>query len=115
MDKRASSHERGYNNKWRKARRLFLLSNPLCRYCDESGFVSKATVVDHIEAHRGDQKLFWDQSNWQALCKRCHDSAKQSEEKRGYNIAIGADGWPLDARHPTNEADAVRARKNKNK
>jgi 5-methylcytosine-specific restriction protein A len=30
-------------------------------------------VVDHIIPHRGDQYLFWDQENWQALCKDCHD------------------------------------------
>ena len=32
----------------------------------------KATDVDHIIAHRGDPKLFWDQSNWRALCHSCH-------------------------------------------
>jgi 5-methylcytosine-specific restriction protein A len=35
-------------------------------------------VVDHIVPHRGDKKLFWDSSNWQALCdgqtgRGCHD------------------------------------------
>jgi len=39
-----------------------------------------ASVVDHIVAHRGDQELFWDQSNWQSLCKPCHDSEKQKLE-----------------------------------
>ncbi|MGN8738508.1 HNH endonuclease signature motif containing protein [Bilifractor sp. HCP3S3_D3] len=40
--------------------------------CDMAS-LHPATVVDHIVPHRGDPKLFWDRSNWQALCKRCHD------------------------------------------
>ena len=37
------------------------------------GMLTPATVVDHVIPHRGDQKLFWDEDNWQALCKSCHD------------------------------------------
>ncbi len=40
-------------------------------------------VVDHIIPHRGDPKLFWDQSNMQSVSKAWHDSEKQSREKRG--------------------------------
>src|SRR2546430_12744082 len=32
-----------------------------------------ATVVDHVVAHKGDARLFWDRSNLRALAKRCHD------------------------------------------
>jgi 5-methylcytosine-specific restriction protein A len=32
-----------------------------------------AVVVDHITPHRRNKELFWDKTNWQALCKRCHD------------------------------------------
>jgi 5-methylcytosine-specific restriction endonuclease McrA len=38
--------------------------------------------VDHITPHRGDLKLFWQRSNWQALCTPCHSGRKQSQEKR---------------------------------
>ena len=31
-------------------------------------------MVDHIEPHKRDQRLFWDTSNWQSMCKPCHDS-----------------------------------------
>jgi len=41
--------------------------------CQRNGKLSPATVVDHILPHRGDEDLFWDESNWQPLCKRCHD------------------------------------------
>ncbi|QDC05039.1 HNH endonuclease [Pseudomonas sp. SWI7] len=75
-----TSSQRGYNYKWQKARERYLLEKPLCVYCDRLGRVTAASVVDHVIAHRGDMTLFWDQSNWQPLCKPCHDSVKQAEE-----------------------------------
>ena len=70
---RGSSSARGYDGRWRAARKLFLRKNPLCARCMERGVLTPATVVDHIRPHRGDQQLFWDESNWQPLCKDCHD------------------------------------------
>lgn len=75
-----TSTQRGYNYKWQKARERYLNSNPLCVYCQQIGRVTAASIVDHIVAHRGDMALFWDQTNWQSLCKPCHDSVKQAEE-----------------------------------
>lgn len=75
--------QRGYGYRWQKERERFLMANPLCCYCQERGVTTEATVVDHKVPHRGDQALFWDRSNWQPLCKRCHDSVKQVEELRG--------------------------------
>jgi 5-methylcytosine-specific restriction endonuclease McrA len=40
-------------------------------------------VIDHIIPHRGDERLFWDESNLHAVSKAYHDSTKQSEERRG--------------------------------
>ncbi|TPW30330.1 HNH endonuclease, partial [Martelella alba] len=40
-----------------------------------------AVVVDHIRPHRGNDDLFWDRANWQPLCRHCHNSAKQAEER----------------------------------
>jgi len=56
--------------------------------------------VDHIKPHKGDPTLIYDWDNLQTLCKFHHDSHKQSEEKRGYSVKIGKDGWPEDERHP---------------
>ena len=78
---RGSSTERGYNSRWQKARQTFLKRSPLCIKCLEAGRVVEATVVDHIIPHEGDSTLFWDSDNWQPLCKRCHDSTKQAEER----------------------------------
>jgi len=70
---RGNATERGYGSRWRTARGRFLRKHPLCAECLRQGKLSPATVVDHIIPHRGDMKLFWDESNWQALCKDCHD------------------------------------------
>jgi 5-methylcytosine-specific restriction protein A len=79
--KRPSAARRGYGLRWRRARRAFLASHPLCAACQAQGRVVPATVIDHAVPHRGDPKLFWDESNWAALCKRCHD-AKTAREGR---------------------------------
>lgn len=79
-----TSSQRGYNYKWQKAREQYLNANPLCVFCERNGRTAAAKVVDHIIAHRGDMVLFWDQGNWQGLCKSCHDSVKQSQESAGY-------------------------------
>ncbi len=65
--------------RWQRAARRFLRRNPLCVDCAELGAVEAATDVDHIEPHKGDRAKFWDRSNWQALCKRCH-SRKTARE-----------------------------------
>ena len=64
--------ERGYSNKWLKASKSFLMEHPLCAECERQGRVTPATEVDHIIPHKGDMELFWDVSNWQALCHKCH-------------------------------------------
>ncbi len=81
VNQRANTAERGYDNRWRKARKIFLKLHPLCVKCHEEGKLTKATVVDHIIPHRGDKDLFWDESNWQALCKSCHDKKTMTEDR----------------------------------
>ena len=75
-----SASERGYGRAWQKESRRFLLEHPLCVRCASEGRYVKATVVDHIVPHRGDPVLFWDRSNWQALCKPCHDKKSLTED-----------------------------------
>jgi 5-methylcytosine-specific restriction enzyme A len=69
---RGSAEERGYDARWRKARKAFLQEHPLCVECLKAGKLTPATVVDHIIPHRGNQELFWNADNWQPLCKECH-------------------------------------------
>ncbi|MFC2967722.1 HNH endonuclease signature motif containing protein [Acidimangrovimonas pyrenivorans] len=70
--RRPSAAQRGYNHEWRKARVEFLRLHPCCAMCG-----APADVLDHVKPHRGDMVLFWDRSNWQPLCKSCHDRVKQ--------------------------------------
>ncbi|MYM25769.1 HNH endonuclease [Duganella sp. FT135W] len=97
-----SSTARGYGYKWQQARAGYLAKQPYCVYCArEAGILAlpgtdeflaqcirrgagQASVVDHIIAHRGDMKLFWDSTNWQSLCAPHHSRDKQLEESRGY-------------------------------
>jgi 5-methylcytosine-specific restriction protein A len=78
--RRGSSSERGYSYKWRKYREVFLIKHPVCVECLENGIVTPANVVDHIIPHKGNYRLFWDSTNHQALCKRCHDRKTVMED-----------------------------------
>lgn len=79
--RRRSAAKRGYDRRWRKARLHFLSKNPLCVLCLENDRIEPALIVDHIQPHRGDMRLFWDVNNWQALCKSCHDKKTIEETK----------------------------------
>lgn len=87
---RASSHQRGYNGAWRRARAAFLMDHPLCEECRREGRLTPATVVDHITPHKGNRELFWNEKNWQALCKSCHDRKTAKEDGGFGNKEVGA-------------------------
>jgi 5-methylcytosine-specific restriction enzyme A len=78
---RPSAARRGYGLRWRRARAAYLARHPLCVPCRVAGRLKPAAVVDHVVPHRGDPVLFWDEGNWQGLCKPCHD-AKTAREGR---------------------------------
>lgn len=72
-----------YNTaRWRKLRQsIFLRDLYTCRKCPHVEANTSLLVCDHIRPHRGDQHLFWDETNLQTLCKPCHDKLKQAEEQ----------------------------------
>jgi 5-methylcytosine-specific restriction enzyme A len=80
--RRGSAARRGYNTRWRAARKRFLLNYPLCAECQKTGQITAALVVDHIVPHKGDHRLFWDESGCQALCKPCHDRKTAATDGR---------------------------------
>lgn len=96
-----------YGRRWSTARRAFLAAHPQCCMCAAAGKDALAEVVDHIIPHRGDESLFWQQSNWQPLCAWHHNSEKARQEISGYSDRIGADGWPIDPVHPVNSGVEV--------
>lgn len=81
-EKRPSAFKRGYDRKWNIASKNFLSSHPFCSECEKRGVKTLATEVDHIVAHKGNKDLFWDMTNWQALCHSCH-SEKTAREDNG--------------------------------
>lgn len=78
--RRGTAHERGYDHEWRRTSKQFLRANPLCRHCEQEGFVRAAKVTDHVIPHKGDKVLFWDRNNWQPLCKKHHDRKTVKED-----------------------------------
>lgn len=93
-----------YGRRWSSARLNHLDLNPWCVMCTALGRLTRASVVDHKTPHRGDEALFWDENNWQSLCKLCHDGAKQSQEKSGHLRGSDASGAPVDPAHHWNAA-----------
>lgn len=75
---RGSARERGYDSRWEKARRIFLMNNPLRVECLKEDRFVPSKVVDHIKLHRGNKKLFWDKNNWQSLCVTHHNKKTAS-------------------------------------
>lgn len=80
---RRSAHARGYTKAWAKRSKQFLATYyfcgmrpnaqpPVMSACHRDGLKTPATQTDHVQPHRGDHTLFWDeQGNWQALCASC--------------------------------------------
>lgn len=83
-----TSTQRGYGYKWQKAREGFLRKHPICEICEKSNRIEASTVVDHKIAHRGDQALFWDRNNWQALCETCHNTHAQRRDHEAARLGI---------------------------
>ena len=89
-----------YNRqRWRRRRRAFLQTNSLCRMCQEIGRTTLATIVDHITPHKEDERLFFDEANWQSLCRRCHDNVKREFDRTGRLRGCDVNGVPLDPNH----------------
>jgi 5-methylcytosine-specific restriction protein A len=76
--KRKSACARGYDRRWEAARLAYLIRNPLCAHCAPR--ITQAAELDHITPHRGDMTVFWDESNWQGLCKSCHSHKTVGED-----------------------------------
>ena len=92
--------DRWYHRKrWKMRAAHQLRIEPLCRMCTERGKIEPARVVDHVERHEGDLMKFVF-GEVQSLCIDCHNRTKQQIEVLGYSRDIGADGLPVDRRHP---------------
>ena len=77
-----------YASKRWQALRLVVLARDhyTCRHCRRvcpgKSPAPDSPVVDHVRPHRGDDRLFWAETNLQVLCKSpCHDQHKQALEQ----------------------------------
>ncbi len=87
---------------WQSIRKRRMAADPLCVRCLAHGKTVPTTTINHIKPHRGDRALFFCYGNTESVCADCHDRHIQREEVRGYSGEVGADGWPVDPRHPVN-------------
>jgi hypothetical protein len=99
--------------RWKRLRLAKLRSDPLCEYCPD-GVATPANEVDHKSPINQGGAPF-DMDNLASTCSACHRGWKQSQDyeaaraqRRGYRIAVGADGWPEDPRHPANTGGLIR-------
>lgn len=68
--------------RWERLRQAtFLHDLYTCRKCGQVEGNTAELICDHIQPHRGDQRLFWDPNNLQTLCIPCHNAGKQKEEQ----------------------------------
>jgi len=104
----AAEYRKLYQGKaWRTLREQALLRDAYscqhkgCGVALKRGRTSpRSAVVHHIKAHKGDLDLFYDINNLQSVCWSCHSGDIQQIETKGFDTAIGEDGWPIDPSHP---------------
>jgi 5-methylcytosine-specific restriction endonuclease McrA len=64
--------------RWLRLRRDALTRHPLCRRCEEEGYVTAATEVHHVVPVENGvtaaekERLMFDPSNLRPLCRACH-------------------------------------------
>lgn len=68
---RESSTARGYDGTWWRLRAAHLAEHPMCGV---AGCLERATDVDHIKAHRGNEALRLDPRNLASMCHAHHSS-----------------------------------------
>lgn len=63
---------------------------PICNICNQAA----ADTLDHIVPVRHDPASFWDESNLQTVCRRCHDRKSATEDKinPSDDVPTGVDG-----------------------
>jgi 5-methylcytosine-specific restriction protein A len=91
-EKRLSAAKRLYDARWRRRSRAWL-REPGHQFCVgypkgvHGDRLVAAQLPDHIKAHKGDEELFWDEDNWQPMCRRCNSRKAVAEEGAGWRRA----------------------------
>jgi 5-methylcytosine-specific restriction endonuclease McrA len=69
-----------HTTRWKKESTAFRKNHPLCARCEKIGLVEPSEMTDHIIPLELCEDP-WDQTNWQALSKRCNN-IKAAEDKK---------------------------------
>lgn len=72
------------DSRWQELSRVYRANNPFCVACQGLGKHTMATVTDHIIPARLDRDRWYDETNLQALCFRCHNKKTGHESKGMY-------------------------------
>jgi len=69
--------------RWQKLRWSVLVRDRFrCSRCGKLDGNTSQLVANHKRPHRGNELMFWDDTNIETVCKTCHDGVIQSEERR---------------------------------
>lgn len=69
--------------RWQKLRlQIFARDLFTCQMCKRIEGDTSQLVCDHVEPHGGCERMFWDETNLQCLCKSCHDGEKQRQDNQ---------------------------------
>lgn len=77
------THDPRYNtHRWHKASKAYRTAHPLCAECRRHGILTPTEVVDHIKpAPICSDAEFWDEANWQPLCRKCNNRKGQRDKR----------------------------------
>jgi 5-methylcytosine-specific restriction protein A len=89
--------------KWKAFRLQQLRAHPLCAYHLKRNQYVPAGIFDHVNPKDKYSLETFYRGPFQSLCKGCHDSAGQKEDKRGHIIGCDIHGVPLDPEHHWNK------------
>lgn len=95
-------HERGYGKAHEAMRKHLIATVILCEECERNGRMTPGSIADHkrAKAKGGDDS----RSNYQLLCKACHDAKTIAEKGHQARPTKGVtrEGRPTDPGHPWN-------------
>ncbi|TWU03060.1 HNH endonuclease [Symmachiella macrocystis] len=89
-ERRGTPAQRGYDERWRKVRRIHIKRHPYCEDCLDDGVVNTRNLeVDHVIPIDVRPDLRLDLDNLRTRCRR-HHKLKTDEDKRKYTTGATA-------------------------
>ncbi len=77
--------------RWGRHRKLFWPRIHYVSPCREAGFVTQADEVDHVIPLNLRPDLAWDSSNFQAICRQCHEEKTATENRKRWGANLEGD------------------------